>query len=283
MLLDIHAHEPVGITFDDYVAALERFDSRVVLAHLGSRTEGWKPVPSVEHWREGNDLCADLARRCPERVIGYCYVNPEHGREALAEMERRLAGDARHFAALKLWVAVRCSDRRLDPLMEFCAAHDVPVLQHTWVKVGPGGPGSANLPGESTPEDLVALARRHPRVKFFGGHTGGDWEWGCAALKQVDNVWLDIGGGEASGGYMEVALRSVGAGRIVFGTDVAGRSIPSQLAKALAAPLPEADLARILWRNALEVLGNRLPELWREYYHRSSQDPALTNSADLSL
>lgn len=62
--------------------------------------------------------------------------------------------------------------------------------------------------------DLLALARRHPRVRFFGGHIGGDWEWGVAALKQVDNVWLDVAGGDASGGYMEAALRGVGAGRI---------------------------------------------------------------------
>ena len=70
----------------------------------------------------------------------------------------------------------------------------------------PGGAGVGNLAGESTPDDLLTLARRHPRVRFFGGHIGGDWEWGIAALKQVDNVWLDIAGGDATGGYMETAL-----------------------------------------------------------------------------
>lgn len=267
MLLDIHGHPPLDRSrLPAYVAALERFDSRVLVSELGARERAWQHVPDVAHWQAGNAMCAELVRRYPQRLLGYCYVNPEHGREALVEMERRLLGEPGVFVALKLWVAVRCSDARLDPLMEFCAAHDIPVLQHTWMKVGPSGPGSGNLAGESTPGDLLALARRHARVQFFGGHVGGDWEWGVAALKQADNVWLDIAGGDATGGYMELAVRAVGAGRIVFGTDVPGRSIPSQLAKVLALDLPDADLERILWRNAATVLGERLPPAWRGRY-----------------
>jgi predicted TIM-barrel fold metal-dependent hydrolase len=264
MLLDIHGHPPPDLVrLPALIAALERFDSRVLVSHLGSRQNGWAHVPEVQHWQEGNQICAEVVRRYPDRLLGYCYVNPEHTREALAEMERRLLGEPEVFAALKLWVAVRAGDPRLDPLMEFCAAHQVPVLQHTWLKVGPAGPGSGNLPGESTPDDLLALARRHPQVRFFGGHTGGDWEWGVAAMKQVDNIWLDVAGGEATNGWVQTALRAVGAGRIVFGTDVNGRSIPGQLAKLLALNLPAADLERVLWRNAAEVLDHRLPAAWR--------------------
>ena len=269
MLLDVHGHPPPDRSrLPGLLAALERWDSRLLLSDLGARDTGWVHVPEVRHWQEGNEQCAEVVRQHPDRLLGYCYVNPAHGREALAEMERRLLGEPETFGALKLWVAVRCSDPRLDPLMELCAAHDVPVLQHTWIKAGPQGPGSGNLAGESTPEDLLALARRHPRVRFFGGHIGGDWEWGVAALKQVDNVWLDVAGGDASGGYMEAALAGVGAGRIVYGTDVTGRSIPSQLAKILAVDLSETDREKILWRNAVHVLGKRLPPAWREAFGR---------------
>ncbi|HEX2325154.1 MAG TPA: amidohydrolase family protein [Chloroflexota bacterium] len=269
MLLDVHGHPPPDRSrLPGLLAALERWDSRLLLSDLGARDTGWVHAPEVRHWQEGNEQCAELVRQHPDRLLGYCYVNPAHGREALAEMERRLLGEPETFGALKLWVAVRCSDPCLDPLMELCAAHDVPVLQHTWIKAGPQGPGSGNLAGESTPEDLLALARRHPRVRFFGGHIGGDWEWGVAALKQVDNVWLDVAGGDASGGYMEAALAGVGAGRIVYGTDVTGRSIPSQLAKILAVDLSETDREKILWQNAAHVLGKRLPPAWREAFGR---------------
>jgi hypothetical protein len=266
MLIDIHGHPPRGhdqSQEDAYFAALARWDSRLLVSHLGPRGRGYLAEPSFEELSQGNDDCAAFVRSHPDILGGYCYVNPSRPEEALAEMEKRLLGQADAFVALKLWVAVRCSDPRLDRLMEFCAAHDVPVLQHTWMKVGPSGPGSGNLPGESTPLDLLALARRHPRVKFFGGHIGGDWEWGVAALKQADNVWLDVAGGEATTAYAEIALKAVGAGRIVYGTDVAGRSVPSQLAKIMCLDVPATDTDRMLWKNAAEVLGERLPAAWQ--------------------
>jgi predicted TIM-barrel fold metal-dependent hydrolase len=275
MLLDVHGHPPIDRSrLPGLLAALERWNARLLLSDLGAAAGGWVHDPEVAHWRSGNEQCAALVGRHPDRLFGYCYVNPRHPREALAEMERRLNGQRDRFGALKLWVAVRCSDRRLDPLMEFCAAYAVPVLQHTWIKAGAAGPGSGNLPGESTPDDLLQLARRHPRVRFFGGHTGGDWEWGVAAMKQVDNIWLDVAGGDATGGYMELALRAVGAGRIVYGTDVTGRSVTSQLAKVLALDLPAADREKILWRNAAEVLGERLPAAWRVAFARGGASGA---------
>ena len=263
MLIDIHGHPPrTAADSDAYFAALARWDSRLLVSHLGPQGRGYLQDPSFEELSQGNDECAAFVRAHPNVLAGYCYVNPARPREALDEMERRLLGQSDAFVALKLWVAVRCADPRLDPIMEFCAAHGVPVLQHTWMKVGSSGPGAGNLPGESTPLDLLALARRHPTVKFFGGHTGGDWEWGAAALKQVDNVWLDVAGGEASGAYSQIALAAVGAGRIVYGTDVAGRSVPSQLAKVMCLDVPAADLDRMLWGNAADVLGERLPAAW---------------------
>jgi predicted TIM-barrel fold metal-dependent hydrolase len=275
MLLDIHAHPPArwrpadapdGEALRGYLDGLARFDSRAVVSTLRPGPGAPRDLSEWERPHAGNAYTAELVARYPQRLIGYCTTHPGYRQQALAELERRLLRQGDLFAGLKLHSLVYCDDPRLDPLMEFCAAYGVPVLQHTWEKVGPQGPGSGNEPNEPTPERLVRLARRHPRVRFFGGHGGGDWEWGVAAFKQVDNVWLDMGGGEAIAGFMDLALRTLGAGRIVFGTDIRGRSIPSQVARVVACDLPEADLERILWRNAAEVLGDRLPAAWRRAY-----------------
>jgi uncharacterized protein len=275
MLLDVHAHPPAmwraagAPDTDDlraYLDGLARFDARAVVSTL---RPGPGAPPDLAPWERphaGNAYTAELVGRYPDRLIGYCTTHPGYTTQALAELELRLVRQADRFAALKLHSFVFCDDPLLDPLMELCAAHGVPVLHHTWKKVGPEGPGSGNEPTESTPERLVSLARRHPKVKFFGGHGGGDWEWGVAAFKQVDNVWLDMGGGEAIYGFMDLALRALGAGRIVFGTDIWGRSIPSQVSRVVACDLPPADLEAILWRNAAGVLGDRLPAPWREQF-----------------
>ena len=276
MLLDVHAHpaamwrpndiENVEAMERAYLDGLARFDARAVVSQLRPGPGAPADLLPWERLHAGNAYVADLVRRHPDRLIGYCTTNPNYTTQALAELELRLVEQRDLFAGLKLHSLAFCDDPLYDPLMEFCAAHDVPVLQHTWKQVGPEGPGSGNFPFEATPERLLNLAKRHPTVKFFGGHGGGDWEWGIAAYKQVDNIWLDMGGGEAIFGYMELALRALGPSRIVFGTDIWGRSIPSQLSRIVACDLPDRDLERMLWRNAADVLGNRLPASWQEHF-----------------
>jgi hypothetical protein len=249
-----------------YIDGLARFDARAVMSTLHPGPDAPPNLTAWERLHAGNDYTAELVRRHPDRLIGYCTTHPAYTTQALAELELRLVKQRDLFAAVKLHSMVFCDDPLLDPLMEFCAAHGVPVLQHTWKKVGPDGPGSGNSPFEATPERLLNLARRHSKVKFFGGHGGGDWEWGVDAYRQVDNIWLDMGGGEAIFGFMDLALRALGSTRIVFGTDIFGRSVPSQVSRIVACDLPDADLEHLLWRNAAGVLGDRLPRTWREHF-----------------
>ena len=82
----------------------------------------------------------------------------------------------------------------------------------------------------------------------------------------MDNIWLDMSGGEAIAGFMDLALRGLGPSRIVFGTDIWGRSIPSQVSRIVACDVSDADKERMCWRNAVEVLGDRLPASWREQF-----------------
>ena len=60
--------------------------------------------------------------------------------------------------------------------------------------------------------------------------------------------------------------RALGPSRVVFGTDIWGRSIPSQLSRIVACDVPDADKERMCWRNATEVIGDRLPAGWREHF-----------------
>jgi predicted TIM-barrel fold metal-dependent hydrolase len=276
MLLDVHGHPPAMWRPNDdkdvaqmeraYIDGMVRFDARAVISQLRPGPGAPADLLPWERLHAGNAYVADLVRRFPDRLIGYCTTHPGYTTQALAELERRLVKQRNVFVALKMHSLAFCDDPSYDPLMEFCAAHDVPVLQHTFKQVGPDGPGSGNFPNEATPERLLALARRHPKVKFFGGHAGGDWEWGVAAYKLVDNIWLDMSGGESIFGFMDLALRGMGASRIVFGTDIWGRSIPSQVSRIVACDASDADKERMCWRNAAEVLGDRLPTSWREHY-----------------
>ncbi|MAG34992.1 MAG: hypothetical protein CL878_01885 [Dehalococcoidia bacterium] len=72
----------------------------------------------------------------------------------------------------------------------------MPVLCHTWQKV------MGDHPDESTPMQLAEVAGQFPHTIFVCRHSGGDYEYGAKAMRGLDNVFMDVGGGEAHGGFL---------------------------------------------------------------------------------
>jgi predicted TIM-barrel fold metal-dependent hydrolase len=136
----------------------------------------------------------------------------------------------------------------MDPIAERAAELKLPILQHTWLKVG------GNDPGESSPHDLVELAQRHPQVQFICAHSGGDWERGIRILRATPNVAAEMAGFDPTSGAIEMAVRELGAERVVYGSDVGGRSFASQLAKTLGADIPDSAKQLILGGNLRRML-----------------------------
>ncbi|MFH1920733.1 MAG: amidohydrolase family protein [Planctomycetota bacterium] len=205
--------------------------------------------PPPEQIRRDNDVLLEAIRHSGGRAFGFVYLNPKHTEESLKEMDRCVRDGP--MVGVKLWVAVRCNDGRLDPIAERAAELKVPILQHTWLKLS----GKGNLPGESTPDDLGELAARHPNTSFLAGHTGGDWEWGIRRFRATVNVSVDIGGGDAVAGMVEMAVRELGAERVIYGSDVSGRSFASQLAKVHGADVSPEAKRLILGGNLQRLLG----------------------------
>jgi uncharacterized protein len=122
------------------------------------------------------------------------------------------------------------------------------IFQHTWIKI------TGNLPGESTPMDVATLAARHPEASIICGHAGGDWEQGIRAVRASRNVTVDLGGGDPVAGITEMAVRELGAERVLYGSDVPGRSFATQLAKVQGANIPEESKRLILAGNLKRLL-----------------------------
>ena len=80
------------------------------------------------------------------------------------------------------------------PIVERAEAMKAVILQHCWFKV------NGNLPGESTPHDLVELALRHPKAVFIDAHTGGDWELGIRAIRPARNIATCVAGFDPTSG-----------------------------------------------------------------------------------
>lgn len=202
--------------------------------------------PSPERLRQDNDQVLEALQTWSHRAFGFVYLSPKHQTASLEELNRCVRDGP--MVAIKLWVAQRCNAPELDPLIERAAELKVPVYQHTYFKAG------GNLPGESTPFDLAELAARHPKAALICGHSGGDWERGLRAIRPYPNVYTDLSGSDPTAGFAEMAVAELGAERVLFGSDAAGRSYASQLAKVLDADLPDSAKQLILSGNIKRLL-----------------------------
>ncbi len=76
-------------------------------------------------------------------------------------------------------------------------------------------------------------------------------KWATRAQK---NVWSDVAGMDPEAGWVEMAVRELGPDRVLYGSDYAGRSFASQLAKVQGAAIPEPARRLILGENLKRIL-----------------------------
>lgn len=200
-----------------------------------------------EQIRIENDRVMRAVKRFPDRAYGSLYVNPANVDASLQEFDRCIR-DGPMVMIGELETDVRCNSPNLDPIVERAISLNVPILQHTWTV------SSGNGPGDSTPLDLVELAKRHPQAQFICGHTGGNWELGIRAIRDTKNICAGIAGSDPTSGFTEMAVRELGAERVVYGSDVGGRSFASQIAKVVGAEVPDSAKELILGGNLRRLL-----------------------------
>ena len=201
----------------------------------------WVRDPSPQDFRKQNNQVLSVLERWPDRLLGFAYVNGNHPDESVREIDRCVQNGP--MVGIKLWVARRCHESALDAIILRCGELQAAIYQHTWLKT------AGNDPGESTPMDLAELASRHPSVPIICGHTGGNWQRGIRAVRDYPHVSIGIGGSEPTAGFVEMAVRELGPERIIFGSDIGGRSFASQLAKVTGAEIPPAAKRLILGAN----------------------------------
>lgn len=257
-LIDVHAHF--------YFAGCGRADWRQlnearlrageligITYHVGSVLGSWgarSPVYFQSHADTvtGNDAMLAIQAAMPDRVRSYVSVNPNEGAAALAELERCRAAGA---IGVKLAAARRASDSLLDPILEFAAAHGLPVLHHAWQH------RRRDVPGQDASDalDLALLAGRHPTVAVIVAHIGGggDYRHTFAVVRDVPNLYLDLSGSGVDRGMLDGALEAVGPGRLLWGADLTLETGLAKLWALVELGLSADELASVRWKNAQRI------------------------------
>ncbi|MHB9092062.1 MAG: amidohydrolase family protein [Chloroflexota bacterium] len=208
--------------------------------------------------RSGNDEVLAAIDRWPSRFIGAAVVNPNYPDEMVRELERMLScPDVGIIKVHPSFHAYPLDGPGYEPVWALAEERQIPVLAHTW------GEGR----GLDHPFQAERVASGHPRMPVIIGHSGGSvggLRASIAAAKRVPNLYLDTGTSSVHRGAVDLMVREVGAGRVLFGTDNVYTGGPPQVAKVAYARIGDAEKGQILGLNLLDLLARaqvNLPSL----------------------
>lgn len=195
-----------------------------------------------------NDALAARAAARPDRLIPFATVDPKEGRAAVTELERCLSNP--HFRGVKFhpWLqafAPSMVKETMIALLRVAARHGTPVLFHD------------GTPPYSTTFQIADTACWVPEATIVLGHAGlADYTDAAARLtRDVPNLHACYCGPRP--GELLHLVETAGADKVLFGSDFGAAGwelLPERIDNVLEAGLTNADLEKVLFRNAERLL-----------------------------
>jgi hypothetical protein len=209
-------------------------------------------MPTPEEFRMCNEVVLEAMREYPDKILGYCFVNPGYQAESLAEIERRVVEDG--MIGVKLYNQYRCTDPVVHPIVRKTIELRVPILQHAGYVTDQAE--ASEQPNLSNAEDIAQLAGLFPEAMIIEAHLGGggDWEWALKNLRGARSVYVDTSGSVVDMGMIEKATKYLGAERLLFATDL---SMEEGVGKILDARISDQEKRLIFGENTSRILGRR--------------------------
>jgi len=183
----------------------------------------------------GNDLVADAVRKHPDRFVGFTLLNPHRGRdEMLRELDRCSKLGLRGIKLIPYYQGYPQDGPLLEVPCQWAHERKQIILNHSW------GP----------PEHLEGLLERCPNACFINGHTSLAY---AELMKRYSNMYIcscPLVGPRAC----EEVVDSIGADRLLFGSDLLDLPIAWGLGPIMFARLPVESKRKILGENLQRIL-----------------------------
>jgi len=207
---------------------------------------------------ETNDYILESITRYPQRLVGFCTVQPRSLEAALDEIERCAKGGIRGIGEMRpdMQLLDLRDEEVMKPLIEVINKHNLIMLTHASEPVGHEYQGK----GAVTPELLYSFITSYPDLTVVCAHWGGGLPF-YALMPEVKqamhNVFFDTAASPflySSQVYSQV-IQLVGADKILFGSDYPLLPQSRLLTEIKSLDLPEETEHLILSGNAQRLLG----------------------------
>ena len=207
---------------------------------------------------ETNDYILESIARYPQRLMGFCAVQPQSHEAAIAEIERCVKGGIKGVGELRpdLQLFDLMDEEIMPPLVELLMKHKLILMTHASEPVG------HNYPGKGTiyPDMLYPFIANFPDLTIVCAHWGGGLPF-YALMPEVKqamkNVYFDTAASPflySPQIYNQVS-QLVGADKILFGSDYPLIPQSRFLKEIGSADLTEEEKSLILCGNARRLLG----------------------------
>ena len=205
---------------------------------------------------ETNDYILESVARYPERLIGFCSVQPNSYEAAVAEIERCAKGGMRGVGEIRPDMQLfDLRDELMIPIIEVLRKHKLILLTHASEPVGHSYPGK----GIITPAMLYPFIASFPDLTVVCAHWGGGLPF-YALMPEVKQAMRNVFFDTAASPYLyspqvyNQVISLVGSDKILFGSDYPVMT-PGRLLKELnSLDLPEETKSLILSGNARRLL-----------------------------
>jgi hypothetical protein len=238
-------------TADELIASMDKEGIDIsVIVNIGWTTH--------ELCVETNDYILESVARYPQRLIGFCTVQPNSYDAALAEIERCAQGGIRGVGEIRpdMQLFDLGDEVLMEPFVEVLKKHKLILLTHASEPIGHDYPGK----GAVTPDMLYPFITSFPDLTIVCAHWGGGLPF-YALMPEVahvmSNVFFDTAASPLiySPQVYNQVTQLVGGDKILFGSDYPLLAQGRLLKEISSLELPEETRKLILSGNARRLLG----------------------------
>ncbi|HWQ78003.1 MAG TPA: amidohydrolase family protein [Anaerovoracaceae bacterium] len=251
MIIDGHVH--IGkfmcgkLTMsNDFESALEMADRNGIDKIFCTST-----TSLAYDFETGDRQILEGMRKYPDKVLAYATIpSPRHGKKIIEHLKRcfleygfhglKIYSHTQGIGSYESYISI--ADEYMDPVLEFAAEHNIPVLAH------------------SSPEQCDVVCGRFPELQLMMAHMGstqiahGMWHTAIAVAKRRPRLILDTTSSGMDLGMVEEAVRVIGDERIIWGSDVPLLSVAYNIVKVTSAEIPQESKAKILGLNIARLV-----------------------------
>jgi hypothetical protein len=209
---------------------------------------------------ETNDYIIESVSRYPQRLVGFCTVQPQSPQAAVAEIERCARAGIRGVGEIRPDIQLfdLTNEVAMEPFVEALRKYKLILLIHASEPVGHNYPGKGSI----TPDILYPFIASFPDLTIVCAHWGGGLPF-YALMPEVKKAMANVFFDTAASPFLYTpqiynqVIQLVGEDKILFGSDHPLLAQGRLLKEVRALDLAEEIKELILSGNAQRLLGIR--------------------------